>query len=459
MTQLGTPAPGPRGLPGLGCLPAWKRDTAAFLRKVNREYGQVARVRLGPVLMHLVTEPSAVQRVLVDNNSNYVRGTLYEQFSTIMGTGLLTTDGAQWRGHRRVVQPVFLRRAIDALAPNIVDATNEMLDRWETHAATGEPIDLLAESLRLTLDTLSRSLFGFDITPSVPDLRKAVDGVIEIMFKRGTLSEMLPQWVPTPRRSLVRDTTSRLYSMVDHVRARIAPMGPSPLLDLMEVAVDPETGRGWTDEEIRDEILTIYLAGHETTATALYWTLRLVAQHPDINADLDSEVESVLSGRAPNVTDMERLDLTRRVIDESMRLYPPIWIFPRDAIADDVLAGYQIKGGTSVLLSPLVAHRDERIWPNPDRCDPDRFLPQAQKSRPRMAYFPFGAGARQCIGNHLAILELQTMLAMVTQRFKIIVDDGPTSFGAPLISLRPLHDTRVRVRSRGRASAAYSAAV
>lgn len=448
MTQVHRRAPGPSGLPLLGSLPAWKKDTAAFLQQVNREHGQVARVRLGPIDMHLVTDPTAVQRVLVDNNSNYVRGTLYEQFATVMGSGLLTTDGPRWRSHRRAVQPVFLRKAVDALAPNIVEATNDMLDNWETLSRNGESVDLLDETLRLTLDTLSRSLFNYDISPSVADLRHAVEGVIEIMFKRGTLSEMLPSVIPTKRRALVRDTRTRLHKMVEEVRARKYATGTSQLLELMDAAVDPETGQPWTAEEVRDEILTIYLAGHETTATALYWTLVSIAENPDIAAALDRELDQILGDRVPEFSDVAALDLTNRIVKESLRLYPPIWIFPRDAVDDDELGGYDISAGTSVLLSPLVAHRDERIWDNPNRFNPDRFLPAQHQQRHRMSYFPFGAGARMCIGNHLAELELALMVAMIRQRFDLDVDHSANTFGAPLISLRPLGDTRIKIRPR-----------
>jgi len=449
-----TLAPGPKGVPVLGSLPAWKKDTAGFLLGVNRDYGQVARVGLGPITMHLVTEPAAVQRVLVDNNSNYVRGTLYEQFATVMGSGLLTTDGPAWRAHRRTVQPVFLRKAVEALAPNIVQATNAMLDRWEVAAAAGQRVDLMAESLHLTLDTLSRSLFGYDITPSVNALRSVVDGVIEIMFKRGTLAEMVPSWLPTKRRSLIRATKSELYAMVAGVRARKDPVGPAPLLDLMESAIDEDTGRHWTEDEIRDEILTIYLAGHETTAVSLYWTLLSVMQNPHVLEELDAELSEVLSGRSPELADLDQLDVTRRVVDESLRMYPPIWIFPRDAISDDELGGYPIAGGSSVLLSPLVAQRDPRVWDEPDCFDPGRFTPEAVKARPRMSYFPYGAGARMCVGNFLAGLELRLILAMVTQRFHLLSDNDVTpQFGAPLISLRPLNNTTVELRARHTARA------
>ncbi|ATW47329.1 hypothetical protein CGZ69_04525 [Streptomyces peucetius subsp. caesius ATCC 27952] len=198
-TARGKTATGPRGVPVLGNLPQWKGDTAEFLLRVQRDHGEVARLRLGPYTVHLVTEPDAVSRVLKENSANYVRGTLYEQFRTVMGNGLLTTDGDDWKAHRRAVQPVFLRKAVAAIEPNVVRATNEMLDEWEVKACRGEPVDLVTETLRLTLVTLSRSLFGYDIRPATPVLKDVVNNVIEVMFKHGSVAEMLPSWLPTRR--------------------------------------------------------------------------------------------------------------------------------------------------------------------------------------------------------------------------------------------------------------------
>lgn len=438
MTTEARQAPGPRGIPLLGSLPQWKARTAEFLLQTQRDHGEVSRVRLGPVTMHLVTEPDAVGRVLKDNSSNYVRGTLYEQFRTVMGDGLLTTDGELWRSHRRTMQPVFLRGAVAAIGPNVVQATQEMLDAWEEKARLGEPVDLVTETLRLTLVTLSRSLFGFDVRPQAPVLKEVVDNVIEVMFKHGTLSEMLPSWLPIKRNRLIKRDRLIFTRLVEEIRREHADTGQGALMALIEAAKDPVTGRGWTDDQVRDEMLTLYLAGHETTAVALCWTLVSVLLNPSVQEELDAELARVLGGRIPDPADLESLPYTNSVVDEALRLYPPIWIYPRDTVEADELGGYHIPAKSSVLLSPLASHRNPRYWDNPEAFDPQRFTPQAVKARPRMAYIPFGAGARMCIGNLMALMELRMMVAMINQRFRLsLVPGNFLRYGDSSISLRP----------------------
>lgn len=435
----GAVAPGPRGVPLLGNLPQWKSDTAQFLLRAQRDHGEVARLRLGPYTVHLVTAPDAVGRVLKENSANYTRGVLYEQFRLVMGNGLLTTDGDYWKAHRRAVQPVFLRKAVAAIGPNVVRATREMLDDWEVRARRGEPVDLVTETLRLTLVTLSRSLFGYDIRPATPILKDIVDNVIEVMFKHGSVAEMLPAWVPTRRNRLIARDRRIFTRLVTEIRDNHAATGQGPLMELIEAATDPATGARWTDDEIRDEMLTIYLAGHETTAVALLWTLVSLANHPSVTEELDDELARVLGGAEPTPEDVERLPYTGQVVDESLRMYPPIWIYPRDAVADDELGGFHIPGGSSVLLSPLVSHRNPRYWDNPEAFDPHRFDPDRVKERPRMTYFPFGAGARMCIGNFMALLELRMITAMIHQRFRLRLVPGDfLRYGDTSISLRPM---------------------
>ncbi|MFI6933305.1 cytochrome P450 [Streptomyces sp. NPDC050287] len=442
-------APGPKGAPLLGSLGPWRRNTADFLLGLQRDHGEMVRMRLGPFTVHQVTHPDAVRRVLVENNANYVRGPLYEQFGVVMGKGLLTTDGEFWRGHRRAVQPVFLKNAVTDIVPNIVEATGEMLDEWEARTARDEPVDLMTEMLRLTLVTLSRSLFAYDIKPSSRVLKRIVDDVVEVMFRRGTPSEMLPSWLPTARNRKIAHIHQVFDKVVRDVRESYARTGEGPLIALMEQATDPVTGEPWTDRQLRDELLTIYLAGHETTAVSLCWTLLSIANHPHVQDELDEEIGRVLGGGTPDAETAADLTYTRMVVDESLRMYPPIWIFPRAAVGPDTLGGYDIEAGSSILLSPLASHHNPRHWDNPLAFDPYRFTPEAVRERPRMAYFPFGAGPRQCVGNSMALLELRIIVAMINQRFRInLIPGDALRYGSPVISLRPLRDVMVRLRPR-----------
>ncbi|RLU84916.1 cytochrome P450 [Streptomyces griseocarneus] len=445
----GRRAPGPRGVPLLGSLPQWKGATAEFLLRTQRDHGEVSRIQLGPQTVHLVTAPDAVGRVLKENSGNYVRGTLYEQFRTVMGNGLLTTDGDYWKAHRRAVQPVFLRKAVAAIEPNVVRATNEMLDDWEVRARRGEPVDLVTETLRLTLVTLSNSLFGYDIRPATPVLKDVVNNVIEVMFKHGTVGEMLPSWLPTRRNRLIARDCRIFTRLVTDIRANHAVTGEGRLMELIEAATDPVTGERWSDDEVRDEILTIYLAGHETTAVSLLWTLLSIANHPGVQEELDAELDGVLGGRTPTAQDVEELTYTKQVVDESLRMYPPIWIYPRDTVDADELGGFHIPARSSVLLSPFVSHRNPHYWENPEAFDPHRFDPQKAKERPKMAYFPFGAGARMCIGNFMALLELRMIVAMINQRFRLSLVPGSfLRYGDTSISLRPVSEVLVLPRPR-----------
>jgi cytochrome P450 len=445
-------APGPRGMPSLvRNMVSWRKDPAGFLLGAARDHGGVVRLQLGPYLTHLVVDPAAVNRVVVENHRNYERGKLYEQFKLVMGRGLLTSDGNYWRGHRRGVQPLFLSKAVGAIVPNVVEATNEMLDRWERSARDDEPVDLVTEMLRLTMVTLSRSLFGYDVDKAVPAVKQVVDASLELMFMHGMISEKLPRWVPNSRNRKIREVQTFLDEFAATIRDNHARTGQGPLVELMEAAVDPATGLRWTDEEIRDELITVYMAGHETTATSAAWTLHAIAGHSWIDEELTGEAQRVLSGRDPVLEDADRLPYAGMVVQEALRMYPPIWIYPRDAIGDDELNGYHIPAGSSVVLSPLVSHRNPELFPDPDVFDPQRFAGDAVKKLPRLSYYPFGGGPRMCVGNLMALLELKIIISMIVQRFRlepVSGDDVP--YGHSIISLRPEGELRVRLRPRTR---------
>ncbi|MEV6342955.1 cytochrome P450 [Actinoplanes sp. NPDC051851] len=443
-------APGPRARGPMGSLLPYRRNPAEFLLTMQRDHGEVVRLNFGPYLVHLVTEPEAVWRVLTENHANYCRGRFYEQFKLVMGTGLLTTDGDQWRSHRRAVQPAFARAAIGGIVPNVVGAAREMLDRWDRAQRADEPVDLIAEALRVTLVTLSTSLFGFDIRPNVPVLRKVVEESIDVMFPHGYVGEMLPGWLPTRRNRLIAANRRILDGVVDEVRENHARTGGGGLLGLMEAARDAD-GRPWTDQEMRDELLTIYLAGHETTATALCWTLYAIAQHRWVAEEIEAEVDRVLGDGEPTAETLNDLPYTGMVVQEALRLYPPIWLYPRDATGPDILAGYDIPAGSSLLLSPFVSHRNPRVWENPEAFDPGRFAPDAPGKPPRMSYFPFGGGPRQCVGNVMALMELRLIVAMVVARYRLELVPGRfTRYGDSVISMRPMGDMLLRLRPRTR---------
>lgn len=442
--------PGPRGLPWLGSLPAYRRDAAQFLMKTRNDHGPMARMSMGPYTFTLATGPAAVQHVLIHHRENYCRGQLYKQFELVMGRGLLTMDDEQWRPHRRVMQPAFLKSALSGYFDSVQARTEQLMQRWDRHAADGTPIDLVAECLRLASAVIMDVLFSFDIDDQAERVKAVVDESIDIMFPHGTINEMLPGWLPTPRNRRVRRNRASLLELADQVIDRPSGGGERTLDALLRQA---KAGGelGWSRDELRDEILTIYLAGHETTATGMAWALISAAKEPIVRERLEAEVDEVLAGRALNYPDLDSMPYAKAVIDETLRLYPPIWLFPRDAVEDDVINGYRIDGGTSVLLSPLLSHRDPEVWPDPAMFDPSRFLGRA--GRPvQGSYLPFGLGARQCIGNAVALVELQAVLAMITQRYRLeILPSSMLRYGDTLISLRPMGDVLARVHRRNKA--------
>lgn len=436
--------PGPRGLPLIGSLLDYWKDPAGFLMSTRFAHGAVSRIRMGPYLFTLATSPSATRRVLLENHGNYRRGKLYKQFELVMGLGLLTTDHADWRPHRRVMQPAFMRSAMEGYFPYVQEQTEAMLKRWRASAAAGEPIELVGETLRLASAVITSALFGFDIDDQAQRLKTVVDESIDIMFPHGSIGEMLPEWFPTKRNRRVARNRRILHGLAADIRESKDRRGESRLLKLLEEAATSEDDP-WESDEVRDEILTIYLAGHETTAVALCWSLLSVANLPQIRERLEQEVDAVDVVTFDRLSD---LSYTEAVVSETLRLYPPIWLFPRDAIADDEIDGYFVPSDSSVLLCPLIAHRDPDVWPSPEVFDPNRFLADAPP-RPKTAYFPFGLGARQCVGNIMAMMELKAVLATVTREFQLeLLPSSLLRYGDSIVSLRPISEVWVRLNPR-----------
>ena len=445
-------APGPQGEFLLGRLSKFQRDPLRMLLELQREYGGVVRVRLGPHLVHQVTDPGAIRTVLHDRDSDFRRGRFYARFRLFFGRGMLTTDREAWRRRRRESQPFFHRQRLESMAPVITGCTEAMLRRWDGLAGRGDAFDLVPELMGLSLSVLGRMLFGVDLGRDIERIGPAVRFSLKAMILTGEIDQVLPPWLPTRYNRTLKRSKRVLDESIDGVvEAHRDGRCPAPdLVSTLLAARDPETGQPWTGQEVHDELMTVFLAGHETTGCALAWTLYALAEHPPVRERLEDELARVLGGRAPAAADLPHLPYLRMVVDESLRRYPPIWLFPRDANVDVELGGYHVPAGTSVLLTPYASHHDPAQWEDPEAFDPDRFLPERSAGRPRYAYLPFGGGRRQCIGWYLALLELRMIVATVAQRFRLLVEpDHPVVCG-PLVSLRPLHGIRVRLEARQR---------
>ena len=357
----------------------------------------------------------------------------------LIGEGLFTSEGDFWRRQRRLAQPAFHRQRIESFATIMSTAGARMLDGWETAAAAGTPIDLMEHTSRVTLRVVGQALFGVDLIGEAAGVGRAMLAALQFVSEEAFSLFPSVLMVPTPRNLRFRRARAELdrvvLGIIEHRRRGGA--GGDDLLAMLMEARDEETGEGMSDRQLRDEIMTFVLAGHETTAVTLAWACLLLAQHPEVGDQVRREVSSVLAGRAPALADLPRLELTRRVIDETLRLYPPVAVISRETYAADEIDGYEIPAKSGVMLSPYVTHRHPAFWHDPERFDPERFTPEQVAARPRFAYFPFSGGPRLCIGNEFALMEAQILLAMIVQRYRVDVAPGHTVQHEIRVTLRP----------------------
>lgn len=422
----------------MGALRHVRDQPLQFLTDITREHGDVVQFRVGPYNTMMVAHPDAIKHVLVTNSANYDKHTPgYDMLASLLGNGLLTSEGDFWRRQRRIAQPAFHRRRIAAFADTMVVFTEQMLEHWANAAALGRTIDLAAEMNTLTLRIVAKTLLGTEMGPIAEQVADAVTAINVFVNKAttGIFERYLPTRDHLRAREAVRTLDRIVFDLIAERRARTE--ASDDLLAMLMEARDEETGEGMSDRQLRDEVLTMFLAGHETTSNALAWTFYLLSTHPGIQRRLGAELDEVTGGRSPTLDDLPRLPYLARVVKESMRLYPPAWTLERRAREPDEIDGYRIPAGTLVLISAWVTHRHPKYWPNPEGFDPDRFSPEAEKARPRYAYFPFGGGPRQCIGNNFAMMESQLILATILPRFRPWLVPGHPVVPEPLITLRP----------------------
>jgi cytochrome P450 len=441
-------SPGPKGVPILGSLPQMRSDPLKLFFDAA-QYGDLVRLKLVADVL-LLNHPDHVKHVLQDNHLNYLKGHGYDRLFPLVGQGLLTAEGETWKRNRRLAQPAFHKQKIASLMALFARHTEKMLERWRTRP-THQPIDLHREMMTLTYSIVGEALFSVDLLGTADSIGKALTTVLEILDDRMSRLVMVPQAVPTRKNRRFAAALKVLDGLVAELIAehRAHPDKYQDLLSMLLAARDEDTGQGLTDRELRDEVMTMVLAGHETTANTLTWAFYLLSLHPEQERKVQAEAARVLSGRPPTMEDFPQLGFIQRVIDETLRLYPPAWLIGRKAIKDDEIGGHFVKAGTNVMLSPLVMQRDPRFWSNPEGFDPDRFLPEVAAKRPKLAYFPFAVGPRQCIGNIFALTESVVILAMVSQRCALHLVPGSKVEHAPQLTLRPKHPVLMTLHPRG----------
>lgn len=415
-------------------------DPLNFMSTISEQYGGMVELNISPwVDVYLVTDPDIIKSVLVDNQKNFKKSFAYEFLRYALGNGLLTNEGESWLQQRRIVQPGFHRERLASLSEGMVGNINKMLEKWGELKKVGEPVDVASEFMRLTTEIAARALFSHDIGHLKDEITEHITIVNE--FTMGALSKPLriPLWVPTSTNIVYKKTLKRLdkiiYNLIESRRKSEEKY--HDLLTMLIEAKDEETGEKMNDLQLRDEVMTLFLAGSETSSNALAWTAYLLAEHPEVREKMYEEIHTEIGDAVPNAENILKLKYTSMVIQESMRLFPPAWVLGREPIKDVFLEGNKIKKGSQLYISNFVMHRHKHFWKEPDKFDPLRFTPEMIKMRPKFAYFPFGAGPRFCIGNNFAIMEVTIALALLAQKgIKMTLADKKVEM-EPLITLRP----------------------
>jgi cytochrome P450 len=405
------------------------RDPLQFFQSIASQYGDIVCYRPAPEPAYLLNHPDYIRHVLVDNNRNYSKDTYSNRiFGRVVGSGLLTTEGNPWRKQRRMMQPAFHHTRIEQLDGMIVEVAQSMLDRWQHAFESNQPIDIAREMAALTLTVTTRSLFGVDLGDEVREVGE--------IFNRAATDLEKPN---SPR---LIQSAQEFGEVVDRMirQRRQNFKDGGDLLSSMILARDDHSGEGMDDEQLRTQVMTLMLAGYETTASALTWTWHLLSQNLHTLDRLRSEVRETLQGRLPRYSDLDHLPFAGMVLHESLRLFPPAWTLGRRAIEADVIDGFYIPANTVIAICIYVLHRHPGFWDQPDVFNPERFSPENAKRRNKFAYIPFGAGPRQCIGNNFGLMEAALVMACILQRFELHLMPGMEVRPQALFVLRPNRD-------------------
>jgi cytochrome P450 len=439
----------PRGAPLLGHLRPFKSQPLEMMSAWWREHGDALRFRLGPKTLYLFSHPDLAEEVLIQQSDRFVK--VYGDrrpigLALVLGNGLVTSSGEVWKRHRRIIQPVFQRSRIAAMAVQMAQVGEQRLAIWADKV--GRPVDMAAEMTQLALDVISRTMFSTTVAQHIDEINHALNVSLKYAFDSFHNPLRLPTWVPTRRnrefRSVMQFMDGLIYGLLAERRRKGAQDGD--LLDLLLQARDEETGAGLSDQELRDETLTIFAAGHETTGNALAWTWYLLATHPEARARFHEEVDRVLEGRTPNADDVQHLPYTRAVFDESLRLYPPAPAVQRKATTATTVGGMSLPAGAIVLVGTYNLHRHPAFWRQPEQFMPERWL-NSERPAVRCAYLPFGAGPRACVGTYFATVEGPLLLALIGRRYdpQLAQDSVKPEV---MVTLRPKGGIRMTLQAR-----------
>lgn len=438
--------PGPKGGYFSGSTTRFRRDQLGFYATCARDYGDVVATRMGPYRVFLVYHPDAIEELLVARNRDFVKSPGVRLLRPLLGDGLLLSENETWLRQRRLIQPAFHRQRVAGYG----DVMARLAERYVSGWTPGETIDMHAEMMALTQAIVAKTLFDADVSGDAHDAIQAAKVLAEDFGARLKSFRLIPYWVPTPRNVRSRRAVRRLDAVVHRIIAARQRSGEDrgDLLSMLVQAQDADDGTRMTAQQLRDEVMTIFMAGHETTAVALSWTWYLLAQHADADARLAAELREVLGGRAATAADLPRLKYAEMVVTEALRLYPPAYGLGRQATRPTSLAGHAIGAGDIVIVPTWVVHRDGRWFDEPEAFRPERWQGDLAHRLPRYAYFPFGGGPRQCIGNGFAMMEAILIVAAIAQRFRLSLVPGQRITPTPYVTVRPEPGIRVRLASR-----------
>ncbi|HEV2656601.1 MAG TPA: cytochrome P450 [Ktedonobacteraceae bacterium] len=431
--------PGPKGEPFIGNARAFIVEPLAYLQRCSQEYGDIVQIRLGTTSIYMLSHPDYIEQVLVTHNKHYTKSRFTQRRKSLFGNGIIFSESDFWLRQRRLMQPAFHHKRIASYGEAMVTLAERMAQTWQD----GAEINIHEQMMELSLEIVVKTLFDTETTGDVQKIGAALDILIEQVSAAAVRPIQFPDWVPTRGNRMYNAALSELETIIKQIitehRERDTDNGD--LLSTLLHAQD-EDGTRMTDRQVRDEVVNLYIAGHETVALALSFAWRLLAEHPEVEAKLHAELASTLGGRAPTIEDLPQLPYTEQVFSEALRLYPPVWGVFRDCKIADTIGGYPIAPGTVILLSPWVAHHDARFYSDPEDFRPERWDKQAT-SIPRYAYFPFGGGQRLCIGNIFAMVEARLLLATLAQQWRFtLVPDAPFEL-VPTITIRPKYGIKV----------------
>ncbi len=441
--------PGPKRKPLLGHLLDFRRNPPDFLLNAANQHGEVVYLKLGPQEVFLVNAPELIKDVLVTNHKNFIKSRGLQMAKRFLGEGLLTSEGEFHRRQRRLAQPAFHRQRIANYADTMVTYGVKLREGWEE----GQTLDVSQEMMRLTLSIVGKTLFDADVASEASEIGEALTAILK-MFERITnpFAAIIAK-LPLPSNTRMQKARERLDETIYRIinERRNSKIDRGDLLSMLLLAQDEEgDGSGMTDEQVRDESLTIFLAGHETTANALTWTWFLLSQNPDVEAKFHEEIDTLLAGRLPTFEDVPKLRYTEKLFAESMRLYPPAWTLGRQVLNDYQLGEYVAPKGSIILMSQYVMHHTARYYPEPFEFNPERWTQEAREARPKFSYFPFGGGPRVCIGEQFAWMEGILLLATLAQPWRMRLAEGQVIKPQAMVTLRPKYGMKMTFEQRNR---------